>query len=118
MNTPSQHDHDMMFGAGVVVSSTPPPTTTSAQQQQLEQSEGYTTMARFLADEGAEARDGMEVADSRRGPSGDISGKVTSVIPMENFPVATNESLESLQGRHSNRNNLSFLISHFLSPGE
>ena len=103
MNTPSQHDHDMMFGAGVVVSPTPPTTTTSGlqQQQQLDQSEGYTTMARFLADEGAEARDGMEVADSRRGPSGDISGKVTSVIPMENFPVATNESLESLQGRHS-----------------
>ena len=100
MNTPSQHDHDMMFGAGVVVSSTPPPTT-SAQQQQLDQREGYTTMARFLADEGAEARDGMEVADSRRAPSVDISGKVTSVIPMENFPVATNESLESLQGRHS-----------------
>ena len=99
MNTPSQHDHDMMFGAGVVVS--PPTTTTSAQQQQLDQSEGYTTMARFLADEGAEARDGMEVADSRRAPSVDISGKVTSVIPMENFPVATNESLESLQGRHS-----------------
>ena len=104
MNTPSQHDHDMMFGAGVVVSSTPPPTTTttSAQQpQHLDQSEGYTTMARFLADEGAEARDGMEVADSRRAPSVDISGKVTSVIPMENFPVATNESLESLQVRHS-----------------
>ena len=103
MNTPSQHDHDMMFGAGVVVSSTPPTTTTSGlqQQQQLDQSEGYTTMARFLADEGAEARDGMEVADSRRAPSVDISGKVTSVIPMENFPVATNESLESLQGRHS-----------------
>ena len=99
MNTPSQHDHDMMFGAGVVVSSTPP--TTSAQQHHLEQSEGFTTMARFFADEGAEARDGMEVADSRRAPSVDISGKVTSVIPMENFPVATNESLESLQVRFS-----------------
>ena len=102
MNTPSQHDHDMMFGAGVVVSSTPPTTTTSGlQQQHLDQSEGYTTMARFLADEGAEAIDGMEVANSRRAPSVDISGKVTSVIPMENFPVATNESLESLQVRHS-----------------
>ena len=99
MSTPSQHDHDMMFGGVMVPSthSTPPPDPESGQTNN---NEGYTTVARFLADEdaaavSASARDGMEV---HKIPSVDmISEKVTRVIPMENFPVATNESLESLQ---------------------
>ena len=96
MNTPSQHDHDMMFG-GVMVSSSaqvPPPHPESAQSNNVEG--GYTTVARFLADEET-ARDGMEVKRMPAGMGEDISDKVTRVIPMENFPVATNESLESLQ---------------------
>ena len=98
MNTPSQHDHDMMFGAAVmqVSSSTQPPPPESAQSNVEE----YSTVARFLADEET-ARD-MEVERGARrmpskGEASDISERVTRVIPMENFPVATNESLESLQ---------------------
>ena len=103
MNTPSQHDHDMMFGGHVMVSSSaaqvPPPHPESAQSNNVV--EGYTTVARFLADEET-ARDGM--TEVKKMPPGggmsggeDISDRVTRVIPMENFPVATNESLESLQ---------------------
>ena len=99
MNTPSQHDHDMMFGAAAmqVSSSTQPPPPESAQSNVEE----YSKVARFLADEEtATARD-MKVERMRKMPSkgeaSDISERVTRVIPMENFPVATNESLESLQ---------------------